>query len=157
MRTKLAPQPVATPPPADVQQIAEAIDNAELPASNPDAEHDDCIGGGCHGIGGPSRAGREEIIEINQDMRHPAPACHPAQPVMPERARLMGITGRVVVRYVVHADGGVSDVRSLLPETPAVLGEAVEHWLLECRHRPAMVDGRPVSVHVTQMFTFHIQ
>jgi hypothetical protein len=58
------------------------------------------------------------------------------------------------VRYVVHADGTVSDVRSLLPESPRILAEAVQRWLAECAHRPAMLDGRPVSVRVTQLFTF---
>src|SRR5437870_5616653 len=58
-----------------------------------------CIGGFCGGPG-PSASPPEEIVEINPDMRYPAPLCDPAQPAMPEQARMMDIGGRVVVRYV---------------------------------------------------------
>ena len=70
---------------------------------------------------------------------------------------MMDIGGRVVVRYVVHADGTVTDVRSLMSDSPAILVGAVEHWLTGCRYRPARLDGRPVSVRVTQMFTFRLR
>jgi TonB family protein len=157
LRVKSPAHPAAIPAP-EVQQISAPMDEAELPPAG-DSSGGVCIGAGCEGAGPAASLGSsgEEIIEINPDMRHPAPACEPAQPLMPEQARMMSITGRVVVRYVVHADGSVSDVRSLLPETPSILAEAVQRWLVECRHRPALLDGRPVAVHVTQMFTFRLR
>lgn len=154
------PTQIVPVPAPEVQHLAEPIEVGSHSSDDGAIEPAPCIGGWCsaEGVGAPGAGnGREEILEIHPDMRHPAAACEPTQPIMPEQARLMSISGRVVVRYVVHADGTVSDVRSLLPESPAILAAAVEHWLVDCRHWPARLDGRPVSVRVTQMFTFRLQ
>ena len=57
---------------------------------------------------------------------------------MPEQARLMGITGAVVARYVVHADGRVGEVQILNPSAPPVLiGAAGAHRRRRCSSAPS--------------------
>jgi len=68
------------------------------------------------------------------------------KPAYPAAARRQGLTGRVVLRVQVNAEGTVSDLRveSADPagvfETQAV--EAVRQW----RFRPAVRQGAPVAV-----------
>ena len=76
---------------------------------------------------------------------------------MPEQARLMGITGAVVARYVVHADGRVGEVQILNPSAPPVLIGAVRTFLEGCPFIPSLVNGNPVAVRVEQPFVFRQQ
>ena len=89
------------------------------------------------------RRGGDEVFAIDpRRMTRPRPSGSCASgPSMPEQARLMGITGAVVARYVVHADGRVGEVQILNPSAPPVLiGAAGAH-----RRRPHL--SRRVPVH----------
>jgi TonB family protein len=76
----------------------------------------------------------------------------------PERARMEGTTGMVLVEYVVHENGVVSHVALRNPEAPAVLFEAVRGWLLACRFEPSkdLRSGQPVAVKIIQPFVFRL-
>ena len=76
---------------------------------------------------------------------------------MPEQARLMGITGAVVARYFVHADGRVGELQILNPSAPPVLIGAVRTYLEGCPFVPSLVNGNPVAVRVEQPFVFRLQ
>lgn len=80
--------------------------------------------------------------------------CDPPQ--MPEQARLLGITGSVVVRYTVGRDGRARDVQ-LLKDPAPVLSEAVARWLASCTFDPALAGDQPVAVRITQPFVFRIR
>jgi TonB family protein len=69
------------------------------------------------------------------------------EPNYPEDARLAGAQGKVMVHAVVRDDGTVGEIRvdqqdELFPSFIDAATEAVRQWTF----RPAMKDGRPVSV-----------
>jgi protein TonB len=66
-------------------------------------------------------------------------------PEYPEGPRLRGITGVVIVDYIIGVDGRVREVRVLQdphPDLTKAAVSAIRRW----RVKPAMVDGRPVEV-----------
>jgi len=101
----------------------------------------------------------EDVVTLAPGIERPTPSarCRPPAPRMPESARLVGLTGRVLVQFVVHGDGHVSAVRSLDSATPQILVEAVAEWLQGCPFRPALVSGRPVAVKMSQSFNFKLR
>jgi TonB family protein len=69
------------------------------------------------------------------------------EPNYPDDARTVGAQGKVMVHAVVRDDGTVGEMRvdqqdELFPSFIDAATEAVRQWTL----RPAMKDGRPVSV-----------
>ncbi len=87
----------------------------------------------------------------------PRPICDPAVPIMPEQARIMGITGAVVMRYVVEPDGSVGQIQLRNSDAPPVLVEAVRNWLERCRFTPAVANGQQVRIRVDQPFLFKLR
>jgi TonB family protein len=78
-------------------------------------------------------------------------------PQFPELARARGIDGWVDLRFVVGADGAVSDV-AVVGAQPAGIFEqsaldAVRHW----RYQPVMQDGHAVSQHARVRLRFTVQ
>ena len=126
-------------------------------------------GGPVDGPGGPGTIGdtlgptgprgEEKVELLGEGLTRPLPAagCRPPAPLMPSAARLGGITGRVLVQFVVHGDGHVGEVRSLDPRSPQILVEAVRAWIEGCPFQPALRGGRPVSVKMSQPFNFRLQ
>jgi TonB family protein len=95
---------------------------------------------------------------IAADMTRPVPVdCPTPKPRTPEEARGSGITGIVLVSYVVQTDGRVTRVHLRNPSAPRVLFLAVRDWLLSCRFTPSMHDGKPLAVKVIQPFNFTIR
>jgi len=115
----------------------------------------DCIGSDCS----TSPDHREiEIVDLGQPgVSRPRPLCDPPAPTMPEQARIMGITGAVVMHYVVERDGSVSQVQLRNSDAPPVLVEAVRDWLAHCRFTPAVANGRQVRIRVDRPFVFKLR
>jgi TonB family protein len=88
---------------------------------------------------------------------HQTSDCRPNKPAMPEQARQMGITGTVLVEYVVHTDGRVGEIKLKSANAPAILFEAVQHWLAGCPFTPSIAGGRPIPVKMVQPFKFTIK
>jgi len=76
---------------------------------------------------------------------------------MPEQARIMGITGAVVMRYVVEPDGSVGEIQLRNADARPVLVEAVHNWLERCRFTPAVANGQQVRIRVDQPFLFRLR
>lgn len=77
------------------------------------------------------------------------------RPVYPE-SESGSVEGRVLVQFVVGADGAVSDItvtRSLAPAFDAAAVEAVRH----ARFRPGMQRGHPVPVRFSLPVTFRLE
>jgi protein TonB len=80
------------------------------------------------------------------------------QPHYPEALRRTGVSGQVVLEYVVGTSGWVdaSSVRVLLSTHPAFSAAALEA-IRGVRFRPARRSGRPVAVLVRQTIRFEIR
>ena len=101
----------------------------------------------------PVAAFRAEEVVINS-RAVARPACLPQKPLVPDLARVMEITGTVLVEYTVHADGTVGEVSLAKSSAHPVLAEAVEKWLGGCAFEPRVANGKPVSQRLIQPFNF---
>jgi TonB family protein len=170
-RVEIQAPPLAPPAPPQQRIVHDPDpdpDPRSVGASDPGAEGapGDRVPGepGGHGWIGEMRSGpppAEEVVhtygrDVGMTFPQPSSACRPPQPAMPEQARAAGITGRVLVHFVVHADGHVGEIRSLDPSTPRVLVEAVRAWLEGCPYQPALLSGQAVSAKISQSFNFRL-
>lgn len=62
--------------------------------------------------------------------------------------------GTMTVEYVVHGNGRVGEVALKSSDAPRALFKTVRVWLQSCPYAPAMRDGRPVAVTLSETFTF---
>ena len=72
----------------------------------------------------------------------------------PEAARQQGITGRVVVAFIVEADGTLSDLRVSRPVDPLLDEEAVRLVRNMPRWKPGRIGGKPVRCRMTLPIAF---
>jgi protein TonB len=93
-------------------------------------------------------------LRLTKDMTPPVPVSQPG-PGYPSSAKDAGIEGTVVVQFVVTENGGVSNVRAVRgpSELRGVCEAAVRGW----RFKPALLDGRPVTVSRTAQFPFRLR
>jgi len=112
------------------------------------------MGPGCGVAMGPHPI--EEVRIGEPGVERPRPLCDPPAPRMPEQARIMGITGAVVMRYVVEPDGSVTGVQLLNRDAAPVLVEAVRDWLAHCRFTPAVANGKQVRIRWDRPFVFKL-
>ena len=96
-----------------------------------------------------------ETALLTAGMTRPAPAgdCSPLgarpRPIAPQT----GMSGTVLVEYVVHGDGRVKSV-VLKNQAAPMLFEAVRSWLKSCQWTPSMSAGKPVPFRMRQPFIF---
>lgn len=84
----------------------------------------------------------------------PKPACAPAKPIAPDQARVMDITGTVLVEYTVYADGRVGEISLAKSSAHPALEQAVKGWLDGCAFTPLVARGHAISVRVIQPYVF---
>jgi TonB family protein len=78
-------------------------------------------------------------------------------PRYPEQLRANNVSGTVLMRFVVGADGRVESGSFQVIESPEkAFSDAVRIAIMGTRFRPAEVGGRPVRQLVEQSFTFKI-
>ncbi len=115
------------------------------------------VGGVLGGVVGGTLGGEEgppQLLGSGMTPPRPTAECRPQKPVAPEQARQMGITGLVLVEFVVHSDGHVGEVVLKNPNAPPILFEAVKTWLLGCPYSPSLQGSKPIPVKIIQPFTF---
>jgi protein TonB len=77
-------------------------------------------------------------------------------PTYPYHARRQGITGRVVARFLVDAQGGVSRI-SIVEAMPAgVFDDSVLQAVARWRFSPGVLEGTPVNTWVVAPFEFKL-
>ena len=69
-----------------------------------------------------------------------------SQLIFPEKAREKGITGRVMVQFIVLADGSVSNARVIKSVDPSLDQEAIRVVSSSPKWEPGMIDGKTVNV-----------
>lgn len=100
----------------------------------------------------PGRAGYpyERVDEKPQRIRY-------VEPVFPLVARRLGLSGTVLVEFVVNQSGGVEGARVRESAAGGVFDRAalaaVRRWVF----RPGRKDGRPVRVHYLVRITFRLE
>jgi protein TonB len=80
-----------------------------------------------------------------------------ASPDYPLWARRRGIEGSALLRFVVDAEGRVSQVRVVSTEGSARFGDVARRTIDTWRFEPATKDGRPVAVKCQQRVEFRLR
>jgi TonB family protein len=151
----IAPDPIPAPESgehdANPSNILPGNGNGLGDAGDPDGE----------GPGAPCPAGAicrnqggEQILSFNSALSRPHARCTPPSPSAPYAAREIGLDGRVVAQFIIHADGRADSVSVLNSDAPPVFAQAVRDWIEQCGFEPAQLNGLPYSVRMTQVFRF---
>lgn len=64
--------------------------------------------------------------------------------VYPQDAREKGVTGTVLVKFVVEKDGSVSNAEVIVPLYPSIDKESVRTIMAMPKWKPGMQEGKPV-------------
>lgn len=93
-------------------------------------------------------------VQLPENATAPLPDPNNPMPEYPASARAAGIQGLVIVRFVVGADGSVSQVQVLRgpPEFHDEVLRVVRTW----RFTPAYFDGHPIAVFRIHRFPFRL-
>ncbi|MCC6132197.1 MAG: energy transducer TonB [Acidobacteria bacterium] len=78
------------------------------------------------------------------------------QPPYPSTLRRDRVQGRALLAGVIERDGSVSNVTVLTSTGNAELDEGCLDTLRKWRYKPALLDGQPVRLVVTTVFTFSV-
>ena len=113
-------------------------------------------GDGSANGGNPYEAGsREHEGPVSAVDKVPQPI-QKYEPVYPDKARQLGISGKVVVKFVVEPDGHVSraSVQEAHPE--GIFERSVLDAILRWRFNPGYLRGKPVATWVILPFEFQL-
>jgi protein TonB len=75
----------------------------------------------------------------------------------PKEAKVMGIQGKVITRFMVRADGTVSDVTILKGVNPALDQESIRVVSMLPKFTPGMLNGKAVNVWFMVPITFSLK
>lgn len=162
--TKAAPAKPAAPakvpkqaPPAPVAAPI-GLPPADLPLSAPPVSVPAPPDGGSDGVAAaaPGQVGRNGTYEAGEVEIAAAPLSK-SGPDYPERAIRLALSGAVLARFIVGANGRVEDDVLILSSTSPDFTSAVRTFLRRARYRPARVGGDPVRQLVEQRFVFELR
>lgn len=109
-----------------------------------------------HGDASARTAPGDAAFELGEVDSAPGVRHGPA-PEYPHEARRKGVTGTVLLRFLVERDGSVSSIQVLQADPPGVFEEnavrAVERW----RFRPGLRHGEPVRTWVRLPLRFRLE
>jgi protein TonB len=94
-------------------------------------------------------------IYVTGDVQKPEKITSPP-PVYTEIARKARIQGVVIVQAIIDEQGNVTNV-SVLKGLPMGLSEAAESAVKQWKFKPAVLNGRPVSVYFNLTVNFQLQ
>lgn len=109
------------------------------------------IGGSLHGVVGGTVGGVAsehqpgDAVVVARDANLPMKALSRVFPDYPDGARVRGIEGSVLVRYIIDKTGRVREVTVLQAAHKLLTQESVR-CIRSWRFRPLIVDGEPVEV-----------
>ena len=85
----------------------------------------------------------------------PARLLSSTPPAYPQLAKTQRIEGAVRIDALVDAAGKVSSMKVV--SGPVLLHQAAMEALRQWKYQPAMLDGKPVSMHLTVTIQFRLQ
>ena len=77
------------------------------------------------------------------------------QPVYPQMARTQRISGDVKIDALIDENGRVTGMKVV--SGPVLLHQAAMDALRQWKYRPAMLDGKPVAMHLVVTIQFRLQ
>ena len=90
------------------------------------------------------------MVEVKPKILHAVKLVHP------EEALRDSLEGRVFLKFIVHVDGSVSDVKVLRTTGSEVFRQAAIDAVSQYRFKPAEHNGEPVAVWMTQPVSFRL-
>ena len=94
-------------------------------------------------------------LSLNAQTRPPEPIVQPA-PELPFSAKQRGISGKVVVSFIVTTEGKVVDIKILESPDPE-LSKSVIKTVQQWRNKAGILNGRRVNTRVKQPFSFTLE
>ena len=101
----------------------------------------------------PSPPAAFEIGQVDDEPR----IIRQAPPIYPFSARRRGISGQVVVRFLVDVEGRVGRLAFVKAEPPGVFEESVRQAISRWRFSPGLYQGRPVPTWVVLPIKFRLE
>jgi protein TonB len=142
---KARPKPSAAPPAPALGASLAGLDLSLLGLGEVD------LGAGQDAVGDVG-----DVVMTEDSVDSPPQAIERQPAAYPAKARAKGITGYVVLRLRVGADGMVQDVQVQEATPPGVFEETAVTSVRGWRFEPATYEGRPVTVQVTQTVRFEL-
>lgn len=127
----------AEPEPPGVETYGDLTGQPDTPAEIPGGSET----GPVIQIARPAPAGKPRMVSLGV---MDASLIHRVQPEYPPMAKLMRLSGTVVLRAVIGTDGEVRQIE-VLSGNP-ILAEAARAAVREWRYRPTLLDGQAVEV-----------
>jgi TonB family protein len=147
---QLLPPPPGTPTPAPVTKggVVPQVEPLFPEAGAPTVPQHPSVVGPPAPVGGPADesagGGRGPLPSLPGGATAPV-LVRRVDPVYPEMAKRLRLSGEVTLRLVVEADGTTGRI-DVVSGGKAGLGEAAADAIRKWVYRPALVDGRPVAV-----------
>ena len=150
--------PPANPTAAPITEVSPVPDpGPPSPPAKADNSGSDKAGKGGGTGDGDAKAASNETFNENQ-VEKVVQRVTASAPRYPDSMKGAGITGEVVVRYIVGTNGRVeSGSIEIVSSTNRAFSDAVRTALMNARFRPAEVGGRPVRQLVEEPYTFKLQ
>lgn len=108
------------------------------------------------GSGAASGAGGGQGEFTLKQVEHPPVVLHKVEPHFPETARRMGITGRIVVKFLVKPDGHVDRASIVEVDPPGHFERCVLDALSQWKFKPGTYRGKAVATWVVQPIHFKL-
>ena len=155
-----SPQPSPAPPQIELAglnleinpQLASGL-SLDLPPASPLPP--DRVAGAVRGdpTGGHGPTAAFETSQVDRQPR----VIRQVPPIYPFSARRRGISGEVVVRFLVDREGRVDRLAFVKAEPPGVFEESVRQAVSRWRFTPGLYQGRPVPTWVVLPIKFRLE
>ncbi len=97
------------------------------------------------------------LVFREEEVDEPPRLIHRVSPSYPVSAADRGITGEVRFRALVGTDGNVERIEIVSSDPPGVFDSATRSSVMRWRFRPAVYDGRTVSVWTRSRLVFRLE
>ncbi|WP_022663183.1 energy transducer TonB [Paucidesulfovibrio longus] len=167
--TPAKPEPVPQPEPAPAMpdpslsalRLSERpepkrSDSVEAEPAPAHEESADEASRSAHGDASANTASGETAFELGEVDSAPGVRHGPA-PEYPREARRKGVTGTVLLRFLVERDGSVSRIQVLQADPPGVFEENAIRAVALWRFRPGLRHGEPVRTWVRLPLRFRLE
>nr|WP_284710904.1 energy transducer TonB [Desulfovibrio aminophilus] len=149
-----APRPEPTPPaPANKSERPRKGGDSASPAEVRETP----APAGAHGPSGGQGTGSGREGYGPGQVDRPPRLLRRIDPRYPEAARRQGVHGKVVLKFLVGADGRVRDIEVVEAEPPGAFEQAAVEAVSRWEFSPAMLRGRPVAVWMRVPVSFRLR
>ena len=94
---------------------------------------------------------------IYEDWDTPPELVYQVPPKYPQEEREEGIEGKVVLTVVISSEGNVVDAQVISSEPRASFGPAALEAVLQFKFKPAIKNGKPITVRIGQTLIFSLR